>query len=84
MSASARSKLTSAAVVSRPSARSPARVRNRERRRFQLGSLLRLAGGAGEVERGRVVVGEHVGVVADAVAGLRLDPARRGHVAGGP
>ena len=43
-----------------------------------------MAGGAGELERGQVVVGEHVGHVLDALARLALDPGRGRPVPGHP
>ena len=70
--------------MSRPSARSPARDEEPQRRCLELGGLLGLSGGPRELQRGRVVVGEDVGEVLDAFGGLRLDPARGGDVAGGP
>ena len=82
VSASARSKLASAAACP-GRAPLPGEGEEPQRRRFQLRRLLGLPGGAGELERGRVVVGEHVGEVLDPVGRLRLDPGRRGDVAGG-
>ena len=67
----------------RPSARSPARIRNRSGGCLERGRLFCLSGGAGEVEGGRVVVGEHVGEVLDPVGDLRFDPGRGRDVAGG-
>ena len=86
-SASARSRFDSAAAVSRPSARSPARERNFERRCLELGRLLGLSGGSRELQGRRVVVGEDVGEVLDAFGRLGLDPSGRGDVtrcSGGP
>ena len=54
-----------------------------DRVRLELLRLLGLAGGAGELERAQVVVGEHVGQVLGPLAGLALDPGGRGAVAGG-
>ena len=45
-----------------------------DRVRLQLLRLLGLAGGAGELERGQVVVGEHVGQVLGPLARLTLEP----------
>ena len=81
MRASARSRFESAAVVSRPSARSPASDRNLQRRRLELGGLFGLSGGPSELQGRRVVVGEHFGEVLDAFGGLGLDPSRGGDVA---
>ena len=69
--------------MSRPSARSPARVRKRSAGRFELGRLICLPGGTGEVECRRVVVGEHVGDVLDPAGGLPLEPARGRDMPGG-
>ena len=60
----------SPAAVSRPKARSPAQPQQPGRRGPDRGCQLRLARRLGGVERGGVVVGEDLGDVLDAVAGL--------------
>ena len=50
---------------------------------FELGGLLGLSGGLRQLQRGGVVVGEHVGEVLDPLGSSRLDPPGRGDVTGG-
>ena len=66
--ASARSRCASAAAVSRPSARSPARDRNRSAGASSSRSSVGLPRRACEVQRGGVVVGKNVGQVFDPAA----------------
>ena len=53
----------------------PGEAEEPQRGRFELRGLLGLSGCPGELEGGRVVVGEHVGQVFDPLGRLRLDPA---------
>ena len=69
--------------MSRPRARSPASAEEPQRGCFQLGGLVGLPGCLGELQGGRVVVGEHVGQVFDPLGRLRLDPGGGSDVAGG-
>ena len=61
----------------------PGEAEEAQRGCLQLGCLLGLPGGVGEVEGGRVVVGEHVGQVFDPLGRLRLDPGGGSDVPGG-
>ena len=54
-----------------------------DRVRLELLRLLCVGGGADELERAQVVVGEHVGEVFGPLAGLALEPGGGGTVAGG-
>ncbi len=51
---------------------------------LQLRDVLPLAGGASQLERLDVVIGEHVAQVVDAVSGLAFDPGNCGPMPGGP
>ena len=54
------------------------------RRVFQLGCLVGVSGGVGEVKRGCVVVGKHVCDVFHPLGGLGFDPRRGGDMPCGP